>query len=99
MPARDAPKIALSIRSGSAALPSCLESCYEPNMTRDQVKEVLDRVLTWPPERQEDATEILMSIEAQDNSSYRLSDEQLTELLRRRAEKKPKTLTRQEFDE
>jgi hypothetical protein len=35
-------------------------------MTREQVKEVLERVLTWPPERQEDAAEILMSIEAQD---------------------------------
>ncbi|MEA2990948.1 MAG: hypothetical protein QOG83_3659 [Alphaproteobacteria bacterium] len=67
-------------------------------MTKDQVKEVLDRVLTWPPERQDDAVEMLMSIEAQDNSGYRLTDEQLAELRRRRAEEKPKTLTLAEFD-
>jgi hypothetical protein len=60
-------------------------------MTREQVKEVLERVLTWPPERQEDAAEILMSIEAQDKSGYRLSDDQLAELQRRRAEKDPKS--------
>jgi DNA-binding PadR family transcriptional regulator len=68
-------------------------------MTKDQVKEILDRVLTWPPERQEDAVEILMSIEAQDKSGYQLTDEQLAELRRRRAEKDPKTLTLAEFDE
>jgi hypothetical protein len=68
-------------------------------MTREQVKEVLERVLTWPPERQEDAAEILMSIEAQDKSGYRLSDDQLAELQRRRAEKDPKKLTLSEFDE
>jgi hypothetical protein len=67
-------------------------------MTKEQVKEILDRVLTWPPERQEDAAEILMSIEAQDKSGYRLSDDQLAELRRRRAEKNPKTLTLAEFD-
>ena len=64
-----------------------MQLCYQPIMTREQVKEVLDRVLTWPPERQEDAAEILMSIEAQDRSGYRLTDEQLAELRRRRAEK------------
>jgi hypothetical protein len=67
-------------------------------MTREQIKEVLDRVLTWPPERQEDAADILMSIEAQDKSGYRLTDNQLAELRRRRAEKNPKTLTLAEFD-
>ncbi|MFZ2141874.1 MAG: hypothetical protein WAV78_33930 [Xanthobacteraceae bacterium] len=40
-----------------------------------------------------------MSIEAQDRSGYRLTDEQLAELRRRRAEKYPKTLTLAEFDE
>jgi hypothetical protein len=54
-------------------------------MTRDQVKAVLDRVLTWPPERQEDAVEILKAVEEQDASDLRLSDEQLAEVRRRRA--------------
>ena len=40
-----------------------------------------------------------MSIEAQDKSGYRLSDDQLAELQRRRAEKDPKKLTLSEFDE
>jgi len=68
-------------------------------MTKEQIKEILDRVLTWPPERQEDAAEILISIEAQDKSDYRLNDEQLAELRRRRAEENPKTLSLAEFDE
>jgi hypothetical protein len=68
-------------------------------MTKEQLKEVLDRVLTWPPERQEDAAEILMSIEAQDKSSYRLNDEQLAERRRRRAEENPEILSLAEFDE
>jgi len=68
-------------------------------MTKEQVKDILDRVLTWPPERQDDAAEILMSIEAQDKSGHRLNDEQLAELRRRRAEENPKTLSLAEFDE
>ena len=46
-------------------------------MTKEQVKAALDRVLTWPPERQEDAVEILKAVEEQDASDLRLSDEQL----------------------
>jgi hypothetical protein len=72
---------------------------YISTMTKEQVKEILDRVLTWPPERQEDAAEILMGIEAQDRSGYRLSDEQLAELRRRRAERDPEVLSLAEFDE
>jgi hypothetical protein len=68
-------------------------------MTRDQVKAVLDRVLTWPQERQEQVAEFLVSIEAQDKSDYRLNDEQVAELRRRRDETNPKTLTLREFDE
>jgi hypothetical protein len=68
-------------------------------MTRDELKEILDRVLTWSPERQEDAADILMSIEVQDKSGYHLSDDQVAELRRRRAEQNPKTLTLAEFDQ
>jgi hypothetical protein len=58
-------------------------------MTKDQVKEVLDRVLTWPRERQEDAARALTAMEEQDASQYRLTDEQLAEVRRRRAETNP----------
>jgi methyl coenzyme M reductase gamma subunit len=54
-------------------------------MTKDQVKKVLDRVLNWPRERQEEAVEVLTLMEAQDNSALRLTNEQLTEVRRRRA--------------
>jgi hypothetical protein len=37
-------------------------------------------------------------MEEQDSSSYRLTDEQLAEVRRRRAEKNPKTLTIDEWD-
>jgi hypothetical protein len=52
-------------------------------MTRDQVKEILERVLTWPPERQEDAVRVLTAMEEQDASGYRLTDEQVEEVRRR----------------
>jgi hypothetical protein len=65
-------------------------------MTRDQVKAVLDRVLTWPPERQADAVEMLRAVEEQDASDLRLSDEQLSEIRRRRAKSDP---SRVAFDE
>jgi hypothetical protein len=58
-------------------------------MTRDQVKAVLDRVLTWPPERQEDVVEILKAVEDQDGSELRLSADQLAEVRRRRAKSDP----------
>jgi hypothetical protein len=51
-------------------------------MTRDQVKEVLDRVLTWPAERQAEVVHMVEMMEAQDGSELQLSDEQMA---RRRA--------------
>ena len=55
-------------------------------MTKEQVKEILDRVLTWPPKRQEDAVRVLCEMEEQDQAPYRLTDEQVEEVERRRAE-------------
>jgi hypothetical protein len=68
-------------------------------MTREQVKEILDRVQTWPTERQEDVAEIVRLMEAQDRSGLRLSEEQAAEVRRRRAETNPKTVTLAEFNE
>jgi hypothetical protein len=56
------------------------------SMTREKVKEVLDRVLTWPPERQEDAVRMLSAMEEQDASPRHLTDEQVEEVERRRAD-------------
>ena len=68
-------------------------------MTKDQIKAVLDRVLTWPPERQQEAAEILTSMESQHSSDYRLSEEQVIEVRQRQAEKAPKTLGLDEFND
>jgi hypothetical protein len=45
-------------------------------MTKDQVKEVLDRVLTWPRERQEDAAQMLLALEAREGELYHPSDDE-----------------------
>ena len=55
-------------------------------MTKEQVREILDRVLTWPPKRQQDAVQVLAAMERQDASPYRLTDEQADEVERRRAD-------------
>src|SRR3990167_7636709 len=67
-------------------------------MAKD-TKTVLDRVLTWPAERQEDAVRVLTEMEEQDKSTLQLSDEQVAEVKRRLAEKNPKTHTLSEFNE
>jgi hypothetical protein len=55
-------------------------------MSKEQVKAVVDRVLTWPSERQEDAAKLLMLMESQDESVYRLTDEQVEGVRRRMAD-------------
>jgi len=75
------------------------EQGYIKSMSREQVKAVLDRVLTWPSERQEDAAKVLSLMEAQDDSVYRLTDEQVAEVQRRRSDKNAKCLTLDEFNE
>jgi hypothetical protein len=67
-------------------------------MTRDQVKEILDRVLSWPPERQAEVAHVVELMEEQNSSTLRLSDEQLAEVRRRRSEKNPKTITLAELN-
>ena len=45
-------------------------------MTKDQVKAVLDRVLTWPRERQEDAAQMLLMLEAREGELYHPADDE-----------------------
>lgn len=68
-------------------------------MSKAQVKAILDRVLSWPSERQEDAAKVLMLMEAQDESVYRLTDEQVEEIQRRRSDPNARRLTLDEFNE
>jgi hypothetical protein len=68
-------------------------------MTREQVKAILDRVLTWPPERQADVARVVEVMEQQDKSELRLSDAQAAEVRRRLADPSPKTITLAEFNE
>jgi hypothetical protein len=51
-------------------------------MTKDQVKAVLDRVLTWPPEAQEEAVASLVTIEEEFMGSHELSSDDRETLLR-----------------
>jgi hypothetical protein len=55
-------------------------------MINSEVKKILDRVLTWPPERQDAAARILIAMEEQDAGRYQLTDEQVEEVKRRLAE-------------
>jgi hypothetical protein len=68
-------------------------------MTKDQIKAVLDRVLTWSPERQADVAQVVTLMEEQDKSSVRLSDEQVAEVRRRLVDPNPKFLTLEEVRE
>lgn len=65
-------------------------------MTKDQVKAVLDRVLTWPQQQQEDAAQVLLGIEERGQRSVRLTDEQIAEVERRIADPNPTFLTLEE---
>jgi len=73
--------------------------CYAVAMTRDQVKEILERVLSWPPEQQADAARLLTEMEAQHARGLRLSDEQVAAVKRRLAEPDPKFVTLEEVRE
>jgi hypothetical protein len=86
-------------REKPATLALCCIYCYDFSMTKEQVKKVLDRVSTWPPERQADLAHIAELMEEQDKSPLRLSDEQVAEVRRRMADPNPKTMTLAEFNE
>lgn len=45
-------------------------------MSKEQIKAVLDRVLTWSPARQQDAAEMLLWLEAKEGEAYHPSDDE-----------------------
>jgi hypothetical protein len=45
-------------------------------MTKDQIKQVLDRVLTWPQQRQQDAVQMLLALEAREGEFYHPHDDE-----------------------
>jgi predicted transcriptional regulator len=49
-------------------------------MTKTEIDAVLDRVRTWPPERQEDAARVLLEMEAAGTEVYELSEEELADI-------------------
>ena len=49
-------------------------------MTKGEIEAILDRVRMWPRQRQEDAARILLAMEAQDASVYRLLDEERADI-------------------
>ena len=51
-------------------------------MTAKDLEELMERVRHWPKERQEDAAEVLLEMERQDTSRYRLTDAQAEEVAR-----------------
>ncbi|MGJ5181376.1 hypothetical protein ACQR16_33115 [Bradyrhizobium oligotrophicum] len=67
-------------------------------MSKPQVKDMLDRVLTWSSDRQDDAAEILALMEAQDQAGYHLTDEQVREIERRRRDGIASHLTLDDFN-
>ena len=61
---------------------------------------ILDRIDTWPPERQEQAADLLASLEAGDNDDeWHVSEEDLAEIDRRIADVDAPTMTLEEFRE
>jgi len=51
-------------------------------MAARKIDEVIERVRHWSKERQQDAAEVLLEMERQDASGYRLTDAQAEEVAR-----------------
>ena len=45
-------------------------------MTKEQIRAIFDRVLTWPSDRREEAAELLLLLEGQEGEVYQPSDDE-----------------------
>jgi hypothetical protein len=68
-----------------------------PGMAPKVLKEVMERVERWPETRQDHAARVLLEMEEHDASPYGLTDEQVAEVVRRRADPKRTFLTLEEI--
>lgn len=62
-----------------------------------RLDELLDRVRTWPAERQAQAEQLLDTLERLGDDRFALTSEQIEDVKRRLAEPDPKTLTMAEM--
>jgi hypothetical protein len=62
----------------------------------DTLDDVIERLRNWPPERREEAARLLLAMEAQDSSPYRLTEAQAVEVQRRLADPDPDYLSSEE---
>jgi hypothetical protein len=60
------------------------------------VKAVLDRVLSWSPERQEDVVQVLIGMEVQNKSDLHLTEKQAEEVRRRLQKSDRRTISFEE---
>lgn len=51
-------------------------------MAPKNLEQLMERMRHWPERRQEDAAEVLLEMERQDTSGYRLTDDQAREVAR-----------------
>jgi hypothetical protein len=51
-------------------------------MTREDIAAILDRVRSWPVERQQDLVQIALQLEEQDSAGRSLTDDQLEQVRR-----------------
>jgi hypothetical protein len=49
-------------------------------MTRNEINAILDRVRTWPEERQEDAAQMLLALEENGSAVYRLDADERADI-------------------
>src|SRR3712207_1271298 len=53
---------------------------YNSYMTTEEIQAVLDRVRTWPAERQEDAVRLLLTMEQEAAEPYILDEEEAADI-------------------
>jgi hypothetical protein len=65
-------------------------------MTREQVKEIVDRILSWPEEDQEEFAQVAREIEARRTGVYRLTDDEREAIERGLADMRQRKFARDE---